>query len=432
MPEAPVLPPLSRLYREHFAAAWAALRRLGVPAESLEDAVHDVFVVVHRQRDRFEGRSTVRTWILSIARRVAFNHRRTRARALQRHTALAAVTPPVRDPDDDIARQEGWRALQGFLDELDEDKRAAFVLGELERLNRRELGVALGVSPNTAWARLRAARAQFHVRFAAPSSTHALAAGRRAVPPPSESRQRVWLVLTAGLRDVAVPVASLWSVKAMLTTVGLASAVLGVVAVAVPRRPAAGEHAPTIAASIHRDGDVGISHPPRRSSAAPEAATAPVTSVDVITTQAVEASVTPTTPTTPSPASAMRTATKPVDPRARASPTSSTPTSSPPADDLAVETELMLAAQDALERGDPRAALAALEAHGRRFPHGVLAEERDVGRVRAHCAAGQHEAARREARELAVAYPRSAYLDALERSCPSSVTTLARAGDQPR
>jgi RNA polymerase sigma-70 factor (ECF subfamily) len=232
VPEPSALPPLTQLYREHFDAVWATLRRLGVPPGSLEDAVHDVFMVVHRQRERFEGRSTVRTWLLGIARRIAHRYRRAHARTQRRHQALATVIPPTSHPDDDIARQEGWHALQGFLDELDEDKRAAFVLGELERLSRQELGDALGVSPNTAWSRLRAARARFKVRFSEPGLGRALAAGRHAEPAPAESRERVWLVVAGSLRELAGPAAaagSAWSAKGVLVTLGLAAAGLGAV-----------------------------------------------------------------------------------------------------------------------------------------------------------------------------------------------------------
>ena len=404
-----------------------------MPAASLEDAVHDVFMVVHRQRERFEGRSTARTWILGIARRVAHNHRRTQARTRRRHLALAGLTPPVPDPDDDIARQEGWRALQGFLEELDEDKRAAFVLGELERLNRQELGVALGVSPNTAWSRLRAARARFHVRFSADGATQALSAGRHAEPAPAESRQRVWLVLTAGLRDGVVPVASAWSVKAVLTTVGLAGAVLGAVALAAPGRSGGSEPAVKVTRSSSEASDDGGSTTTRSAMAEP-ATIAPAEAPTPLERSAAPG-ITPTANATPQPATPSGTPRARLEPTAPRVPRPSTATSdgaTADADELAAETSLMLTARAALEDGRPGAALSALDEHRRRFPRGVLAEERDASRIRAHCAAGRHEDARREARELAAAYPRSAYLDALASFCPSSVTNPERGGDSSR
>src|SRR5687768_12204599 len=68
------------VYAENFPFVWRCLRALGVPQALLDDATQDVFVVVHRQLDAFEGRSSVRTWLYGIARKVAFNHRRRQQR----------------------------------------------------------------------------------------------------------------------------------------------------------------------------------------------------------------------------------------------------------------------------------------------------------------------------------------------------------------
>ncbi|PCC73595.1 hypothetical protein SAMN02745121_07343 [Nannocystis exedens] len=63
--------------------------------------------------------------------------------------------------------------------------------------------------------------------------------------------------------------------------------------------------------------------------------------------------------------------------------------------DLAAERRLLEAAQAALQRGATAAALARLDEHGRRFAHGLLADEREVLRVLALCA--EHRADEAEA-----------------------------------
>ncbi len=55
---------------------WRNLHRLGVPSLVLDEAVQDVFLVVHRRRDEFAGRSSLRTWIFGIVLRVAKDYRR--------------------------------------------------------------------------------------------------------------------------------------------------------------------------------------------------------------------------------------------------------------------------------------------------------------------------------------------------------------------
>ena len=68
------------VYEEHFPFVWRSLRRLGVDGHSMDDATQDVFLVVHRRLGDFEGRSTVRTWLFGIARRIARDRRRAAAR----------------------------------------------------------------------------------------------------------------------------------------------------------------------------------------------------------------------------------------------------------------------------------------------------------------------------------------------------------------
>jgi len=51
--------------------------------------------------------------------------------------------------------------VQLLLDELDDDKRAVFILAELEQLPAAEIAVALGIPANTVYSRLRLARGAF-------------------------------------------------------------------------------------------------------------------------------------------------------------------------------------------------------------------------------------------------------------------------------
>jgi hypothetical protein len=75
------------------------------------------------------------------------------------------------------------------------------------------------------------------------------------------------------------------------------------------------------------------------------------------------------------------------DPQPRRSPLpAAVPTAAP---DLAAETALLREAQSALGRGDPLAALGALDAHAARFPAGVLTEERLGARALALCNLGR-------------------------------------------
>jgi hypothetical protein len=72
---------------------------------------------------------------------------------------------------------------------------------------------------------------------------------------------------------------------------------------------------------------------------------------------------------------------------------------------LAEERDLLDTARAAIVRGDPAAALPALDRHGARFPQGVLAEERDALRVRALARLGRGDEARAALARLRQEHP---------------------------
>jgi RNA polymerase sigma-70 factor (ECF subfamily) len=156
-------PAFSAVYGEFFAAMWRTLRRLGVEQGSLDDAVQDLFIVVHRRLPEFDGRS-LRGWLYAIAVRVASDHRRATARRRTVPLPESLVDP---SPDPARARELGdsVRLLHALLKELDEPKRTVFVLGELEELSVPDIAEALAENPNTVGSRLRAARAEFDAAF---------------------------------------------------------------------------------------------------------------------------------------------------------------------------------------------------------------------------------------------------------------------------
>jgi RNA polymerase sigma-70 factor (ECF subfamily) len=149
------------VYEVYFDLVWRMLRRMGVAMPTIDDAVQDVFIVVHRRLESFERRSSIKTWLSGIALRVAHDHRRT----LRRKGGHEALDPTLSDPADGphehLEKNRAVRELDAVLGELGEDKRAVFVLAELEEMTGPEMAEALGVPMNTVYSRLRAARRDF-------------------------------------------------------------------------------------------------------------------------------------------------------------------------------------------------------------------------------------------------------------------------------
>lgn len=163
---AQVIPQFREIYDQYFDFVYRGARRLGVPPRSAEDATQDVFLVVHRRLGDFEGRSSIKTWLYGITRRVAKDYRR---RANRKEKGLVSAEGPMGgqlvseqdSPDERAARQQAAETLEKILAGLDESRREVFVLAEMEQMTAPEIAEALSLNLNTTYSRLRTARAEF-------------------------------------------------------------------------------------------------------------------------------------------------------------------------------------------------------------------------------------------------------------------------------
>ena len=143
------------LFEANFTHVCRALRRLGVHPGDLEDVAQELFVTVHRALPDYDPSRAARPWLLSFALRFAANYRRlARTRGHVSDDAIAEVATPGSDAE---ARDLVLRAL----DTLDFDRRSLIVMHDLEGWSAPEIATELGVPLNTAYSRLRVARADF-------------------------------------------------------------------------------------------------------------------------------------------------------------------------------------------------------------------------------------------------------------------------------
>jgi RNA polymerase sigma-70 factor, ECF subfamily len=156
-------PSFDQLYDEQFPFVWRCLRGLGVPAEAMDDAAQDVFVAVHRQLPGFRAESQLRTWIYGITRHIAANHRRRDRRKAAPLGPLDGVDAPDQGPDPLERAQDVQAAsfVERFLARLDTKKREVFLLAFVEQMTVPEVAATLSIPLNTAYTRLRRARADF-------------------------------------------------------------------------------------------------------------------------------------------------------------------------------------------------------------------------------------------------------------------------------
>lgn len=160
------------LFRLHAAFVAGFLVRLGVDRAELDDIVQEVFMIAHRRGGYRPGPARPTTWLADIALRVLSNRRRSqrRARVHADATAIDAAADQVPSLQKQSEGRESLRRVQAALDKLDDDKRAVFVLFEIEGETCESIAAGLQVPIGTVYSRLHAARAQFtkaHARLVA-------------------------------------------------------------------------------------------------------------------------------------------------------------------------------------------------------------------------------------------------------------------------
>jgi RNA polymerase sigma-70 factor (ECF subfamily) len=159
-----------RIYDQYFSFVYRSARRLGVPLSAVDDAVQEVFVVLHRRIPEYDGRASLQSWIYGILANVVRDYRRAFRRKQAKllpaaNDELLGPAPSATDPERRAELQRDVELLLELLDELPDAQRELLVLAELEQMSIPEICACLGGNPNTVYSRLRAARENLRIKL---------------------------------------------------------------------------------------------------------------------------------------------------------------------------------------------------------------------------------------------------------------------------
>ncbi len=144
--------------------------------EVAEDLVQETFLSAVKATDGFEGRSTVRTWLVGILRNKIFDHFR-RNRRVQTTGELDTISewdqlpdfnsenvwskellPWPKDPAGTLLRNEFWQTFAACREKLPPLLIAAFTLREIEQRGSDEVCEILGITNSNLAVRIYRAR----------------------------------------------------------------------------------------------------------------------------------------------------------------------------------------------------------------------------------------------------------------------------------
>ena len=163
------------LFRAHARFVAGFVTRLGVRGEEVDDVVQEVFLTAHRRGGFEPGPAKPTTWLAEIAVRVVSTQRRTqrRRKTEQDDRALEAAVSGAGSPHENAEQRQALARVDRALQSIDVDRRAVFVLFEIEGEPCDAIAAGLGVPVGTVHSRLHTARREFaeaHARLEKASS----------------------------------------------------------------------------------------------------------------------------------------------------------------------------------------------------------------------------------------------------------------------
>lgn len=157
---------IAEAYDAHHEAVRAFARRLLGDLDAAEDVVHDVFVDLPKVISRFEGKSSLRTFLVSVAVNHARHAKRATARRLGAYERLHEEPRDVSEtPEDDVARRRLAERLERMLAALPMDQRLVVVLCIVEERTSVEAAEILQIPEATVRTRLFYARKKLREMF---------------------------------------------------------------------------------------------------------------------------------------------------------------------------------------------------------------------------------------------------------------------------
>jgi RNA polymerase sigma-70 factor (ECF subfamily) len=159
---------LRAIMRRHNRRLFRIARSVLSDEAESEDVVQETYVRAFSNLNRFEGRSSLSTWLTRIALNEAIDRKRRRRPTVE----LAAVEAEQKggklillmsgndgdNPEKAAALAEIRRLVEDAVDALPEIFRVAFVMRDIEDLSIDETAEHLGIKPETVKTRLHRAR----------------------------------------------------------------------------------------------------------------------------------------------------------------------------------------------------------------------------------------------------------------------------------
>lgn len=156
----------------HERRMYAVALRMCGNAEDAQDCLQEAMLRVWRAISGFKGQSSFATWVYRITMNTCLDELRKRKN--RPNTSLdglvdAGWSPADEDdtPEKHAVRREARKSLEGFIQELPEDMRAAVVLRDIQGYAYDEIADILGTNVGTIKSRISRGREKLREKISA-------------------------------------------------------------------------------------------------------------------------------------------------------------------------------------------------------------------------------------------------------------------------
>jgi RNA polymerase sigma-70 factor (ECF subfamily) len=168
----------TQVYTEFHPKILRYLERLTGDREEARDLVQDVFLKVDKGLTKFEGRSSLSTWIYRIATNLS--HDRFRSASFQKGEKQTLTEGFIEEnkenknawtgegetsAEQQLERKEMSSCINRYIYDLNEDYQKVLVLSEYEGLKNKEIASILGITLDTVKIRIYRGRVQLKKRM---------------------------------------------------------------------------------------------------------------------------------------------------------------------------------------------------------------------------------------------------------------------------
>ena len=168
----------TQVYGEYSPKILRYLERLTGNKEDAMDLVQDVFLKVDQGLSKFEGRSSLSTWIYRIATNVS--HDRFRSASFQKGRKQTLTDEFVEERKEEknvwtgereatavqqLERKEMSSCINRYIYDLNEDYQKVLILSDYEGLKNKEIASILGITLDTVKIRIHRGRVQLKKRM---------------------------------------------------------------------------------------------------------------------------------------------------------------------------------------------------------------------------------------------------------------------------